>query len=151
MQADDTYGLRSEELKLCCTEESSYSTEYPNYWYACLYILLLYYIVSKLNLISSYDRGHCNSVLLCGKCACAACMYVECQLQHIYVCREHGLTTKAVKKALHRTFKAMDAEIIAAEETAGNPDAEHAGTTASIALQLGTQLYVADVGEHAIL
>ena len=43
----------------------------------------------------------------------------------------------------------MDAEIIAAEKTAGNPDAEHAGTTASIALQLGTQLYVADVGERA--
>ena len=65
-----------------------------------------------------------------------------------YTCREHGLTTKAVKKALHRTFRAMDAEIIAAEKASQNPDAEHAGTTASIALQLGTQLYVADVGER---
>lgn len=55
---------------------------------------------------------------------------------------------KAVKKALHRTFKAMDAEVIAAEQGAQDPDAQHAGTTASVALQLGKQLYVADVGEQ---
>ena len=60
--------------------------------------------------------------------------------------REDGLTTKAVKKALHRTFKAMDEEVVAAEQAAPDPEAEHAGTTASIALQLGKHLYVADVG-----